>query len=282
MPFFHHKGRLGKRGGSLSIRSHPIPSESAVPLALLKDHQQIKSHPDYLAAKSGDYEAASRLVRQIAMPLIRRAMAHYPKGCLFVAPHAIESVGENAIPSMLSAALAVACAGEPDKTLIQKEKVYHTGADPMERLNNRPTFSGKVKTSRRYVIVDDVATLGGTVSELASYIQRQGGIVQGICLIVNAGRSGTLKPKKTHISLLKQRHGDDIEKLFGIQPEALTADEASYLAGFRTTDEIRTRSIKAREKTDHRLRAKGIRGSEAAKADLTKARILFFLQPRKR
>ena len=42
-----------------------------------------------------------------------------------------------------------------------------------------------------------------------------------------------------------------------IYPESLTANEASYLSGFRTADELRNRGAKAAEEIDLRLRAKG-------------------------
>jgi hypothetical protein len=42
-----------------------------------------------------------------------------------------------------------------------------------------------------------------------------------------------------------------------IDPGALTANEASYLSGFRTADELRNRAAKAAEEIDLRLRAKG-------------------------
>ncbi len=44
---------------------------------------------------------------------------------------------------------------------------------------------------------------------------------------------------------------------FGIDPGALSANEASYLGGFRTADELRNRAAKAAEEIDLRLRAKG-------------------------
>jgi len=43
----------------------------------------------------------------------------------------------------------------------------------------------------------------------------------------------------------------------GIDPGALTANEASYLSGFRTADELRNRAAKAAKENDLRLRAKG-------------------------
>jgi hypothetical protein len=44
---------------------------------------------------------------------------------------------------------------------------------------------------------------------------------------------------------------------FGIDPAALIANEASYLSGFRTADDLRNRAAKAAEASDLRLRAKG-------------------------
>ena len=44
---------------------------------------------------------------------------------------------------------------------------------------------------------------------------------------------------------------------FGINPGALSANDARYLSGFRTADELRNRAAKGAEEIDLRLRAKG-------------------------
>ena len=62
----------------------------------------------------------------------------------------------------------------------------------------------------------------------------------------------TLKLPHSH-----ERYLDAIQHTFGIHPGALTANEASYLSGFRTADELRNRAAKAAEEIDLRLRAKG-------------------------
>ena len=59
---------------------------------------------------------------------------------------------------------------------------------------------------------------------------------------------------------LKQRHANEIIEIFGIQVDALTANEAQYLVGFRTAYEIRNRLLKAKQEVDLRLRSKGIGG----------------------
>ena len=59
------------------------------------------------------------------------------------------------------------------------------------------------------------------------------------------------------IRRLRERFPDAIHQTFGIDPVALSANEASYLSGFRTADELRNRAAKGAEEIDLRLRAKG-------------------------
>jgi hypothetical protein len=47
---------------------------------------------------------------------------------------------------------------------------------------------------------------------------------------------------------------------FGIDPGALSANEARYLSGFRSADELRNRAAKAAEEIDLRLRWSGFSG----------------------
>jgi len=62
----------------------------------------------------------------------------------------------------------------------------------------------------------------------------------------------TLVIRRSH-----ERFPDAIHHTFGIDPGALTANEASYLHNFRTADELRNRAAKAAEEIDLCLRAKG-------------------------
>ena len=111
-----------------------------------------------------------------------------------------------------------------------------------------------------YVLVDDVVSLGGTLAELANYIQSKGGIVKDILVLVNAGRDKSTHPNKSQLWILKERYRHDIKDIFGIEVDALTANEAGYLVGFRTVDEIRNRLAKAKEEVNRRLGSKGIPG----------------------
>lgn len=230
------------------------------PLFLFDSDAPLKAHPDYRAAKAGDTEAAIRLVRDLGRPLVPMVQAAFPPGALYAAPHAIEASGDNAIPQVLAAALAEAAGGRLDEDIIQANRVFHTGADPMERLIARAQFDGAVEAGADYVLVDDVTTMGGTLADLPDHIQGGGGRIIGVVVMVSASRTGVLGPEPRMVPALERRHGDAIRESFGIFPEALTADEARYLVGFRTADEIRGRRAKAAEERDRRLRAKGLQG----------------------
>jgi hypothetical protein len=275
---FWHDGRPGLVGGSAqSHRSLPMPALAAIPLALSRNDSIIKSHPNYKSAKSGGIEDAAILLRDLAFQFIVDTGRKYESDVIFVAPHAIEASGENAIPQALAECMAVITGGSSDKSIVQSERVFHTGADPMERLVARPHFDGDVQRGVKYALVDDVSTMGTTLAELSHFIQHRGGIVIGSVLLVNASRAGKFNPASKVITELERRHGNEIKNIFGISPEALTADEASYLIGFRTTDEIRNRVASSREKTNLRLHSKGIfRSSDAAQIE--KPKILLFIK----
>ncbi|WP_427311534.1 phosphoribosyltransferase [Cupriavidus sp. H39] len=241
------------------VREHPFPNSVESAHFLYRSDRDIKSHPSYQAAKAGDGKAAIQLISDLAPSLVSDLQIRgFPSSCIFVAPHAREATGDNAIPHMLAVYLHSAFGGVIDKSIVQLTRVFHTGADPMERMISRAEFTGYVEPGGHYVLVDDVTTMGGTLAELANYIQAHRAEVVGAIVLVNASRSGRLVAPSKTILELERRYGNEIRKIFGIATDALTADEARYLIGFRSTDEIRGRLAKAREETAHRLGSKGI------------------------
>jgi predicted amidophosphoribosyltransferase len=143
--------------------------------------------------------------------------------------------------------------------IVQITRVFHTGADPMERMSLRAEFDGAVLKGAQYILVDDVTNMGGTLAELANFLLEKGGLVSAVVVLVNAGRVKHFHPARTIIKKLEERFNHEIEEIFGITPSALTANEANYFVGFKTADEIRNRLAKAREETCLRLRSKGIK-----------------------
>lgn len=128
----------------------------------------------------------------------------------------------------------------------------------MERMAARALFAGDVVPGAPHVLVDDVTNLGGTLAKLSHYRQVCGGVVKGVVVLVNAGRNPALVPEQRYIRLIKERFHDEFSEVFGIDAGALTANEAKYLADFKSIDAIRNRLAKAKQEIDRRLRAKGI------------------------
>lgn len=223
----------------------------------------IKQHPDYGAAKSGSAGAALQLVEDLAFGFLVSLKGEFPEGTIFVSPYAKEASGDNALPLILSLMCAEVLGGTSETDIVQLQKVFHTGADPMERLIARPSFEGGVQHGSSYVLVDDVTSMGSTLAELANYLLMNGGSVIGSILLVNAGRSKIFRALKKHTRLLEERFGDEIKNIFGIHTAALTANEASYLVGFRTADEIRNRCVKAEKETVKRLLSKNYSGASS-------------------
>jgi hypothetical protein len=242
----------------MASRIHGFPSGVVEPIWLSRDDAELKAHFAYTGAKAGDVAAAVELVSDLAIPFLTHVRRRLPAGACFVAPHAREATGDNAIPQVLAQACAMLAEGEADTDIVQISRVFHTGADPMERMATRADFEGLVTPGKPHVLVDDVTTMGGTLAELANFIQIHDGVVAAVVVLVNAGRLKYLHPDPPLVRQIQSRHGHEIEQILGIHPAALTANEATYLIGFRSTDEIRNRLAKARQETDLRLRSKGI------------------------
>lgn len=241
-----------------SVRRNGFPAGINESFWLFDNDAVLKAHPRYKEAKAGGKEAAVELVFDLALDFLVKIKDKLPVNAIYVAPHALEATGDNAIPLVLAAACAVVAQGEIETDIVQVTRVFHTGADPMERMSLKPEFEGSVTKGAHYVLVDDVTNMGGTLAELSNYILSIGGIVAAVVVLVNAGRIKQFQPTRMVIRKLEKRYDDEIEEIFGIIPGALTANEASYLIGFKSADEIRNRLAKARKETDRRLRSKGI------------------------
>ena len=81
---------------------------------------------------------------------------------------------------MLATRYAQATGGTVDENIVQGNRPFHTGAGAMQRLIAPARFHGSVVEGGRYVLVDDVTTMGGTLAELANHIRTGGGEVVGV------------------------------------------------------------------------------------------------------
>jgi hypothetical protein len=160
------------------MRRFGIPRSSGDPRYVFRSDAELKAHSNYRSAKAGDIASALQLVVDLAPPLIERTQV-FGRDVVYVAPHAQEATGDNAIPQVLAVYLAALHDAEDDSVIVQRNKVFHTGASAMQRLIAPSEFVGEVRRDRRYVLVDDVTTLGGTLADLSSYIQSNGGWIAG-------------------------------------------------------------------------------------------------------
>lgn len=239
-------------------RTANMPSHAPI-VADFNNDVPLKQHADFKAAKAGDIASAFRLVADLVKPEnISAAKEKFGSDVVYMPVMAQESSGKNQIPNALAAYYAAKTDGIMGAEIFQTNKAYHTGADAMERLIARSEFSGRIAHGQKYVLVDDVSTMGGTLADMASYIQSKGGVVSGAVLLTNASRAGTMTPEAKNIRSLGERHGQAIKELFGIDPSALTRDEAQYLVGFRTTNELRNRAAKASAERSRRIRSKAL------------------------
>ena len=206
----------------LEERIHAFPHGVNEPFWLYDSDISLKSHPKYQEAKAGEAEAAKELVLDLALDFLVSIKDKIPADVTFVAPHAREATGDNAIPQVLATASAIVMHGLVETDIVQVTKVYHTGADPMERMCLRPEFEGAVTPGAQYVLVDDVTNMGGTLAELSNYIQCLGGVVISAIVLVNAGRIKQFQAHSKVTRELERRYPYEIGEIFSVIPSALT------------------------------------------------------------
>jgi hypothetical protein len=262
-------GRVSDERAGVSLRSAAIPRTATV-IASYASDADIKSDPDYRAAKDGDQEAAARMVERVVKPEnIAQAATAFGAEVTYVPVIAEEATGKNKIPELTAHLYAISTGASVTDEIIQSSRAFHTGTRPLERLIARPRFGGAVEAGRRYVLVDDVTVMGGTLAELANHIVSNGGEVAGVVTLVNASRTGEIAPNEKDIRDIEARYGDLVRSEFGIEPRALTGDEAHYIRNFRDSDALRSSVAKARRERNERLRAKGVRTSETEGGGVT-------------
>lgn len=226
---------------------------SRFPLAAFPDvvihaeETQVKRHPEYLAAKSGDIDAADRLVAALINPQAVSQLRELCRGQLplLVPVHALETMGVNEIPAALARALSNALSLTIWDEVAQINTVGHTGASGFHRLAHQALFSGVVIGYKTYLLVDDFIGQGGTLANLHGYIRAQGGAVCAATVLTGKPYSAILSPDPDSLRKLRAKHGQTLEDWwhtkFGHGYDALTRSEARYLENSPDAQTIRDR-----------------------------------------
>lgn len=237
-------------GGLKSKRASWASDFPRVPFAAALG--SAEKHPDYAAAKSGDIDAAKRLVDDIVTEeALNRVGEIIGEGEPVVVPViAEEATGANRIPAAYSAKIAKHFGLPVDPAIVQTVRAYHTGANADHRLANHAVFDGEVESGKEYLIVDDTMTMGGTLAGLRGHIEENGGQVVGGTTLTGFGDSGQLALAEKMRQDLWKKHGapldDFLQQEFGFGIDALTQGEAGHYRKAVSLEAIRDRIAAAR------------------------------------
>jgi len=210
----------------------------------------IKQHPDYQAAKNGDDEAAYRLVKGLVdVNKLRELKESFPNS--IIAPiHAIDDGSNlNKIPIAYAEIIGRITGFEVDTNIIQSNDVGRTHKNAIERLVSRAQFEGEVERGRNYIIVDDVVTQGGTLSEFRSYIESNGGKVVAASTLGYTQYSTVLAIRKDTVQEIERRFGRNETESFlkeckiAGRIEQLTNAEGKYMLSYKSLNEVRERAF---------------------------------------
>ena len=135
-----------------------------------------RQHPDFHAAKHGDYDAALRLVDDLVKDdRIADIVERYPNAHV-IYNHRMLGDGINMIPAAYAAKFSAA-GMTVDHDIIAVTNVSHTNASDISRLSKRLRFEGRVKKGTDYILLDDFITSGAELRDMRDFVQSQGGNV---------------------------------------------------------------------------------------------------------
>lgn len=203
-------------------------------------------------AKAGDREAAFKLVSNVLKADKIKDISSFITDKTIITPViAKEMTGNNKLPEQYANILGHILKCEVTNDIVQVNKSFHTGSDAMHRLLNRAIFDGTVQKGYNYIILDDVMTMGGTLSDIRKYIEYNEGKVILASTLANMGQV-KLAIDDELIKALSMKFGKDKLDTFlrevGISNaiEELTYAEGQQLLKFKSIDSIRDRTAKER------------------------------------
>ncbi len=243
----------GSPGATMPSMKPPRAAWSGFPDVLIHaGESDVKKHPLYQAAKSGDADSAGQLVDETVstgqVTALRSILAG--RKPLLVSVHAYEETGVNAIPEAFSDKLSGLLSLPVDGNIVQTNVVGHTGADGFSRMARQALFSGEVTKGAEYVLVDDFVGQGGTLANLRGYIESHGGKVVAAVSLTGKPYSAKLALDTKSLQDLRDKHGDLEQwwqERFGHSFDSLTQSEARYLTRTENADTVRDRITAAEQ-----------------------------------
>jgi predicted amidophosphoribosyltransferase len=160
------------------------------------DEKQVRAHGSYHDAKTGDSDAAFKLVRTFlnehCLAQIKQLEKTKQNSITLVSAHALEREGVNAIPEAMAELLGERFGWGVEHQVVQTNIVSHTKADGFSRLAKQAAFEGDVEPGQNYLLVDDFIGQGGTLANLRGWILHCGGRVVGSTVLTGKPYSAKL------------------------------------------------------------------------------------------
>jgi hypothetical protein len=211
-----------------------------------------RKHPDFHAAKHGDYDAALRLVDAFVKDSKIAGIARSYPHAHVVYNHKMQGGDINMIPAAYAAKFSV-IGMTVDHDIIAVTDVSHTNASDLSRISKRMRFEGEVRRGVDYILLDDFITSGAELRDLRDYIQSRGGSVVLMTTFGHGsfGKLQDIRIDSTYIERLNASGITDQElRKYGIASEigCLTLGEAARLS----------RLVNARAKAAAAQRSTGI------------------------
>ncbi|CAG36720.1 LPD5 domain-containing protein [Desulfotalea psychrophila] len=256
------KSKETEKGTLLYSRSSVTPWPQTLEKATVHTNPStLRSHPDFKAAKAGDFDAAVRLVESLMKPAkIKELAAKYPDA-IVVPVHELEEEGVNFIPVAMADQFGKAGLSA-QLSIHQISKTKRRRLKGSSRILARKLFKGPVVKGGKYIILDDMLTQGGTIHELRHYIANNGGEVVAISSLASVQGGTIVGIKETTINQLIRKFGreklETVLQQFDISGtiEALTNSEGNYVLKYGSVESLRNALIKGesdlRQKTSTR------------------------------
>lgn len=193
-----------------------------------------RHHPDFLAAKRGDFDAAIRLVDDLVKDeKVMDVATRFPEAHVAYI-HRQNGTGINMIPAAFAAKFSAAGMTVEDD-IIAITNVSHTDASDVARLSRRMRFEGNVIKGASYIILDDFITSGAELRDMRDYISSKGGNVVMITTFGHGsfGKLTDIRIDNDYKNKLKEAGITDQDlRKYGIASEigCLTISEAAKLS----------------------------------------------------
>lgn len=193
-----------------------------------------RRHPDFHAAKHGDYDAALRLVNDLVKDEKVANIARQHPHAHIAYNHKMLGGNINMIPAAYAAKFA-AIGMTVEHDIIAITDVSHTNASDIARISKRMRFEGRVTNGADYILLDDFITSGAELRDMRDYIQSKGGNVVMLTTFGHGsfGRLKDIRIDNNYIERLKASGITDQDlQRYGIasQIDCLTIGEAAKLS----------------------------------------------------